>query len=91
MNKEEYAKNYRESVDFLKRNIAHEDIHDFAEQAIRAAEYFLDHWNKWEDVSAVCRENQVAHIYVSNILTIRKLKDASVIDSLNIQPNWLDE
>ncbi len=91
MNREEYLRKFRKNVDWLKINIEPEDIYDFAEQAILAAEFFLDKWNQWEDVTEICKKNPVAHVYVSNITGIRKLKDIRHVDGINVHFDWNED
>ncbi len=82
---------YRKNVEWLKVNIPRDEIYEFTEQSLIAAEFFLHKWNDWVDVAEECRKDKVTHLWVSNILGIRRLKEKGFSGGIQTNIDWIHD
>jgi hypothetical protein len=71
----EFAKKFRQDVDWIHANIPPDDIYVFAHQSFLAAEYFLWRWSQWESIVEDAQKNEMTNLWVQNIIGIKVLRD----------------
>lgn len=91
MNKEEMRKHFEENVEYLRRNIAPDDIYLFSEQTFMAALYFLHRFAGLADVDEECQKCEICRKYVSNILGFHKIKVLKIDGKLDLDMDCLDD
>lgn len=72
MEEQEARARFKENVEWLKVNIDEDDIYDFAEQTLMAADFFMGKWAKEAGEEAVyCPQTEK---WIKNVLSIRAAK-----------------
>jgi hypothetical protein len=84
-------KKFEENVAYLQRNIPPDDIYLFAEETLMAALYFMHRWSKKEDINTVCKEDEVARKWVSNILGLQRLREKALDVDLDLGIDVMEE
>lgn len=79
INKKEFKKN----VEFLRNNIPKDEIYEFAEQCLVAAEFFLFKWSQWVDLYEETEKDEIVHVWVSNVIHIRQLNEENYTGGIN--------
>lgn len=75
---------FEENVTWLRGNVPPDDIYEFAEQAVMAAEVFLDELNELIDLEEACEEDENLKSWVNNIYGLRMLKQQNYMGGLNV-------
>lgn len=70
---DEFEKAFNSRVRFLRNNIPLDDIYDFTEEALMAADFFLKKWAEHTSISDEIADSKEAYVWVSNIVNLRKL------------------
>lgn len=85
---------YIKRVQFLRDNIAPDDIYEFAEQALSGSEVILRDYVNNSDVPYMGLEpkedNNLVELVVANLVTIRKLCESGYKGGLRIRTPWDD-
>ncbi len=87
---DEVRDRYNKRIEFLRTNIAPDDIYEFAEQALAGAEFFIRRWNEWVDVGEECEKDMKTLTWVSNILGMRSLEKTGYDEGIGIDSVFLD-
>ncbi len=80
--REKYLQKFREDVEWLKENIPEEDIYEFAEQALCAADFFIMKWREWVDIEEEAEKDKVIGKWLQNVVGLRILKDLNINGAL---------
>jgi hypothetical protein len=91
MNSQEMREMFEKNVNYLKRNIAPDDIYEFSEQTFMAALFFLKKWSEKSSVGEACIADPVAQKWVNNILGLLKCRDKEVDIKLDLDLDWMDD
>jgi hypothetical protein len=85
MNDEEKEiEEFNKNVEWLRKNVAPDDIYEFAEQALMAADFFIVRLGEWIDLIEESKKDKLLEGWLKNSLVIRILKNANaqgVIDT----------
>jgi hypothetical protein len=82
----EHSEAFNANVDWLKRVVPDDEIHNLTQQMIMTAEFFLDRWMEWVDVEEELDKNPYMKPYVMGLVRIKML---SQFDSPVMLKNYL--
>ena len=88
--KKEYAEKYQRHVDWIRRNIAPDDIYDFAQQSLMASIYLLKVLDD-EDILIRCLENKITLKWCQNIISVAVKQDEDEDCPVNLKLDELYE
>lgn len=71
MTDSEMLEQFNKSVRWLRSNVGHDDIYEFAEQAVMAAECFLLKLHENIDLLKEMEKDQVFGVWVTNVANLR--------------------
>ena len=77
-------KSYEENVIWLRNNVPPDDIYEFAEQALMAAEVMIDKIDEVDDIEKACKEDEHLKGWVENVVGLRILKQQNYMGGLNV-------
>lgn len=87
MNEEEKKKaleDFDKNVQWLRNHVPRDDIYDFAEQALMAADFFIGKWSSLVDLEKEIEDDKIAGQWLQNVVGMRILKQLNaqgVIDT----------
>lgn len=70
-----YIDLYCKRIQFLRDNIAPDDIYEFAEQALTGGEFFLNRWSELQDIKEISKDCLMTRAFVNSFISMRKLCD----------------
>jgi hypothetical protein len=73
--KKQHIDKFNKDVAWLKANVPRDDIYEFAEQALMAADFLIGRLNEWVDVVEECEDDKILEAWVKNIMGIRILRE----------------
>lgn len=66
---------YLDNVRWLRTHVAPDDIYEFAQQAIMAAEYFVGKLHEATDLNQAIQKDKMMFHWINNIFSIAKMKE----------------
>lgn len=87
---EEDKKLYLKRVDWLRKNVALDDIYDFAEQALTCADFLIRKWNEWEDIQEEILKDTAPGKMIKNIMTLRLLHNQNYTGGISLVNTFED-
>ena len=91
MNKDELKEKFEKNVEYLKRNIAPDDIYLFAEQTFMAALFFLHKWKGCIDVKEEMAKDPITKKWITNIMGLQICKDGEIDVNINLDLDSAEE
>ncbi len=82
---------FYENVAYLEQTIPPDDIYLFTEQTFMAALFFLKKWSECADLNEVCKHDEVAKKWITNIIGFQRLKDAKMEANINLDLESVEE
>lgn len=73
--KEFYLEKFNKDVQWLRDVVPPDDIYDFAEQALMAADFFIHELSHWVDLGEEGERNKVLGLWLRNIVGMRVLRN----------------
>lgn len=73
--KEKHLEKFRQNVQWLREQIPPDDIYEFAEQALMAADFFISELSSWVDLSMESEQDKVLALWLKNVVGMRVLRD----------------
>ena len=66
---------YLGNVKWLRTHVAPDDIYEFAQQAVMAAEYFIGKLHESTDLNKAVQEDKMMFHWINNIFSLQQMKD----------------
>jgi hypothetical protein len=94
MNEHDKAKHmerFEKNVQWLKKNVAPDDIYEFAEQALMAADYFIGELSSWVDLVEEGEKDRVLGLWLKNVIGMRVIRDRNMQGVIDTSMKTKDE
>ena len=89
--RERYQAKFDNDVQWLRNNIPPDDIYDFAEQALMAADFFINELSLYVDLNEEAQINKLFGVWLKNIVGLRILKNSNMNGRIEMNLKTEDE
>lgn len=89
--KEKHIEKFEKNVQWLKKNVAPDDIYEFAEQALMAADYFIGELSSWIDLAEEGEKDKVFGLWLKNVIGMRVIRDRNMQGVIDTSMKCKDE
>lgn len=89
--KEKQMEMFNKNVQWLRENIAPDDIYDFAEQALMAADFFIGELSNWVNLAEEGEKDKVLALWVRNVVGMRVMRDQKAKMMIDMTLKSVDE
>lgn len=89
--KEKQLERFYGEVQWLRDVVPPDDIYEFGQYTIMAAEYFMASLNDTIDIVEEVKKDKVLHTWVNNILYLRRMREENNKDMIKTRILWRDE
>lgn len=89
--RERYQAKFDSDVQWLRNNIPPDDIYDFSEQALMAADFFINELSLYVDLNEEAQINKLFGVWLKNIVGLRLLKNSNMNGRIEMNLKTEDE
>lgn len=83
------AEEYTKNVKWLREHVAPDDVYDFAQQAVMAAEFFIGRLHQHIDITEEVKTDPMLYHWITNIYSLSKMKVEGFKGIVNV--NWRED
>ncbi len=82
--KKYYLDEFNKNVEWLRNTVSEDDIYEFAEQTLMAADYFIYKWREWVDIEEEATKDKLTNSWLNNVVGLRMLRDSGYQGPLDL-------